>query len=176
MVAIGAVFTLARFSEAFLVLRAMQGGLPVAYTPLVLIGMNVVYALGAYPFGKLSDSVSHTALLASGLVVLIAADVLLATSGHWTWVWAGIALWGLHMAMTQGLLATMVAEAAPPDLRGTAFGFFNLMSGLAMLLASTLAGVLWDQLGAPVTFAAGAFFSLVALALLWCWRGARTRQ
>jgi len=171
VVAIGAVFTLARFSEAFLLLRALQGGLPVAYTPLVLIGMNVVYALGAYPFGKLSDSVSHTTLLAWGLAVLIGADVLLAHSSHWTWVWAGIALWGLHMAMTQGLLATMVTNAAPPDLRGTAFGFFNLVSGLAMLLASTLAGVLWDQLGAPVTFAAGAAFSVVALAMLWRWRG-----
>ena len=173
VVAIGAVFTLARFSEAFLVLRAMQGGLPIAYTPLVLIGMNLVYALGAYPFGKLSDSVNRTKLLGWGLAVLIAADVLLATSNHWSWVWAGIALWGLHMAMTQGLLATMVADAAPPDLRGTAFGFFNLMSGLALLLASTVAGVLWDQLGAPVTFAAGAFFGLAALALLWRWRGTR---
>ncbi|WP_415838155.1 MFS transporter, partial [Polaromonas hydrogenivorans] len=171
VVFIGALFTLARFSEAFLVLRALQGGMPVAYTPLVLIGMNVVYALGAYPFGKLSDSVSHTALLAWGLVVLIAADAVLATSSHWTWVAAGIALWGLHMAMTQGLLATMVAKVAPPDLRGTAFGFFNLMSGLAMLLASTVAGVLWDQLGAPATFVTGAVFSLAALALLWHWRG-----
>ncbi|MFZ3140619.1 MFS transporter [Polaromonas sp.] len=172
VVFIGALFTLARFSEAFLVLRALQGGLPVAYTPLVLIGMNVVYALGAYPFGKLSDAVSHRALLAWGLVVLIAADAVLATSNHWTWVTAGIVLWGLHMAMTQGLLATMVAEVAPPDLRGTAFGFFNLVSGLAMLLASTVAGVLWDQLGAPATFATGALFSLAALALLWHWRGA----
>ncbi|ABM38299.1 MFS transporter [Polaromonas naphthalenivorans] len=171
VVFIGALFTLARFSEAFLVLRALQGGMPVAWTPLVLIGMNVVYALGAYPFGKLSDSVSHTALLAWGLVVLIAADAVLATSSHWTWVAAGIALWGLHMAMTQGLLATMVAQVAPPDLRGTAFGFFNLMSGLAMLLASTVAGVLWDQLGAPATFVTGAVFSLAALALLWHWRG-----
>ncbi|MGH6640356.1 MAG: MFS transporter [Polaromonas sp.] len=180
VVVIGAVFTLARFSEAFLLLRALQIGLPVAYTPLVLIGMNVVYALGAYPFGKLSDTVSHTTLLAWGLVVLIAADVLLAASSHWTWsgVWvaAGIALWGLHMAMTQGLLATMVTDAAPPDLRGTAFGFFNLVSGLAMLLASTLAGVLWDQLGAPATFVAGAAFSLAALALLWRWRGSRVLQ
>ncbi|MEO5660052.1 MAG: MFS transporter [Polaromonas sp.] len=176
VVVMGAVFTLARFSEAFLLLRALQGGLPVAYTPLVLIGMNVVYALGAYPFGKLSDRVSHTTLLAWGLVVLIAADGLLAYSNHWTWVWAGIALWGLHMAMTQGLLATMVADVAPPDLRGTAFGFFNLMSGLAMLLASTIAGVLWDQLGAPATFASGAFFSLAALALLWRWRGAHVGQ
>jgi MFS family permease len=176
VVTIGAVFTLARFSEAFLVLRALQGGLPVAYTPLVLIGMNIVYAVGAYPFGKLSDGVSHTKLLAWGLVVLIAADLVLASSNHWTWVWVGIALWGLHMAMTQGLLATMVADVAPPDLRGTAFGFFNLMSGLAMLLASTVAGVLWDQLGAPATFVSGAFFSLAALALLWRWRGARMQQ
>ena len=172
VVVMGAVFTLARFSEAFLVLRALQGGLPVAYTPLVLIGMNAVYAVGAYPFGKLSDAVSHSTLLAWGLVVLIAADAVLATSNHWTWVTVGVALWGLHMAMTQGLLATMVAKVAPPDLRGTAFGFFNLMSGLALLLASTVAGVLWDQLGAPATFAAGAFFSLVALALLGRWRGA----
>ena len=176
VVAIGAVFTLARFSEAFLLLRALQGGLPVAYTPLVLIGMNVVYALGAYPFGKLSDRVSHSALLAWGLAVLIAADLLLASSDHWGWpgaaVVAGIALWGLHMAMTQGLLATMVADAAPADLRGTAFGFFNLVSGLAMLLASTLAGVLWDQFGAPVTFGAGAALSVGALALLGLWRRA----
>ena len=176
VVAIGAVFTLARFSEAFLLLRALQGGLPVAYTPLVLIAMNVVYSVGAYPFGKLSDTFSHTALLAAGLVVLMAADGLLASSSHWACVWGGIALWGLHMAMTQGLLATMVTNAAPPDLRGTAFGFFNLMSGLAMLLASTVAGVLWDQLGAPVTFAAGAGFSLAALVLLWCWRGSRIQQ
>ena len=176
VVAIGAVFTLARFSEAFLLLRALEGGLPMAYTPLVLIAMNIVYSLGAYPFGKLSDRVSHTALLAAGLAVLIAADVLLAYSSHWHFVWAGVALWGLHMAMTQGLLAAMVTNAAPPDLRGTAFGFFNLMSGLAMLLASTLAGVLWDQLGAPATFAAGAVFSLAALLLLWRWRGLRLQQ
>ena len=170
VVIIGSVFTLARFSEAFLVLRALQGGLPVAYTPLVLIGMNLIYALGAYPFGKLSDRVSHPTLLVWGLLVLIAADALLASSSHLIWVAVGIALWGLHMAMTQGLLATMVTDTAPPDLRGTAFGFFNLVSGLAMLLASTLAGVLWDQLGAPVTFAAGAAFSLAALALLGRWR------
>jgi MFS family permease len=171
VVAMGAVFMLARFSEAFLLLRAMQGGLPVAYTPLVLIAMNGVYALGAYPFGKLADRVSHTALLAWGLVVLAAADLLLASGSHWAATGVGIALWGLHMAMTQGLLATMVADTAPADLRGTAFGFFNLVSGLALLVASTLAGVLWDQLGAPVTFAAGAGFSLAALALLWMWRG-----
>ena len=172
VVIIGGVFTLARFSEAFLLLRAMQFGLPVAFAPLVLIAMNVVYSLGAYPFGKLSDRISHTALLGWGLVVLIAADVLLATSGHVAALWAGVALWGLHMAMTQGLLAAMVADTAPADLRGTGFGFFNLLSGLALLVASTVAGVLWDQFGATVTFAVGAVFSLLALGLIGWWRDA----
>ncbi len=175
VVIIGAVFTLARFSEAFLVLRVLQSGLPVALAPLVLIAMNVVYALGAYPFGKLSDRMSHTTLLGWGLVMLIAADVLLAWTGPAALLWAGIALWGLHMAMTQGLLAAMVAESAPSDLRGTGFGFFNLMSGLAMLVASTLAGVLWDQLGAAMTFAAGAVFSVLALGLVGWWRGNATQ-
>lgn len=166
VVAVGAVFTLARFSEAFLVLRAMEGGLPVAYAPLVLIGMNVVYALSAYPFGTLSDSVSHTRLLALGLAVLVAADLLLAAGTGWRTLAAGIALWGLHMGMTQGLLARMVADTAPAELRGTAFGVFNLASGLAMLLASVLAGLLWDRLGAGWTFIAGAAFSAAALLAL----------
>jgi len=167
VVGIGAVFTLARFSEAFLVLRAQQGGLGLAWTPLVLIGMNLIYALGAYPLGKLADSMSHTTLLVWGLALLIGADAMLAYSNHWTWVWGGISMWGLHMAMTQGLLATMVADTAPADLRGTAFGFFNLMSGLAMLVASGLAGLLWDQFGAPFTFLAGVAFSVAALCLLY---------
>ncbi len=166
VVGAGAVFTLARFSEAFLVLRAQQGGLALAWTPLVLIAMNVVYAAGAYPFGKLADAMSHRALLAWGLAVLIASDLLLAAAAAGPLLWAGIALWGLHMAMTQGLLATMVADTAPPDLRGTAFGFFNLVSGVALLLASGLAGLLWDTWGAPVTFLAGAGFSAAALVLL----------
>jgi len=166
VVGVGAVFTLARFSEAFLVLRAQQGGLPLAWVPLVLIVMNLIYALGAYPLGKLADAVEHRQLLAWGLVLLIGADVLLASSGRGVFVWGGVVLWGLHMAMTQGLLATMVADTAPVDLRGTAFGMFNLVSGLAMLLASALAGLLWDRWGAPWTFAAGAAFSLLALVLL----------
>ena len=166
VVGIGAVFTLARFSEAFLVLRAHQGGLGLAWTPLVLVAMNLIYAAFAYPFGKLADRVSHTTLLAWGLVLLIGADALLAYSNQGAWVWGGIALWGLHMAMTQGLLATMVADTAPQDLRGTAYGFFNLMSGLAMLVASALAGLLWDQWGASFTFVAGIVFSLAALVLL----------
>jgi MFS family permease len=166
VVAIGAVFTLARFSEAFLVLRAAEGGLPLAWTPLVMVAMNLVYALAAYPFGRLSDRVGHGKLLALGLVLLLGADLTLAASSHWHWVWAGISLWGLHMAVTQGLLATMVADTSPPDLRGTAYGFFNLVSGLAMLVASVLAGALWDRLGASATFLAGAVFSVLALAAL----------
>jgi MFS family permease len=166
VVGIGAVFTLARFSEAFLVLRAQQGGLPLAWVPLVLIVMNLIYALGAYPLGKLADRVDHRKLLVWGLVLLIGADGLLAWSDRGLFVWGGVVLWGLHMAMTQGLLATMVADTAPADLRGTAFGMFNLVSGLSMLLASALAGLLWDQWGAPSTFAAGAAFCVAALVLL----------
>ena len=166
VVGIGAAFTLARFSEAFLVLRAQQGGLALAWAPLVLIAMNLVYSVGAYPFGRLSDRVSHRSLLAWGLVVLIAADVLLAAADGGPVLWAGIALWGLHMAMTQGLLSAMVAHTAPADLRGTAFGFFNLLSGLALLAASGLAGWLWDQWGAPVTFIAGSVLAGISLAVL----------
>ena len=168
VVAIGAVFTLARFSEAFLVLRAQQGGLPLAATPLVLIALNLVFSAGAYPLGKLSDSVSHTKLLVAGLVALIAADGLLAFSNQGLVFWSGVALWGLHMALTQGLLATMVANAAPADLRGTAYGMFNLVCGMAMLVASALAGWLWDQMGAPATFVAGMVFGALSLVgLLW---------
>lgn len=163
VVGIGAVFTLARFSEAFLVLRAQQGGIPIAYVPLVMVGMNLVYAISAYPFGKLSDRMKHSTLLALGLIVLVAADLVLATNDHWLTVAIGVSLWGLHMGMTQGLLATMVANAAPADLRGTAYGFFNLVSGIAMLIASGTAGLLWDLQGASFTFYAGAIFASLAL-------------
>jgi MFS family permease len=176
VVAIGALFTLARFSEAFLILRAEQGGLPIAFTPLVLVAMNLVYSLSAYPFGKLSDSRSHFQLLAWGLVVLVLADAALAYSNHWGWVWAGISLWGLHMGMTQGLLARMVADAAPEDLRGTAYGFFNLVGGVALLLASGLAGLLWDQLGASATFVAGALFCGLTLGAMAVYRQRQARS
>jgi MFS family permease len=174
VVSISAVFTLARFSEAFLVLRAQQSGIPIAMVPLVMVAMNLVYAASAYPFGKLSDNMSHTKLLAVGLAVLIIADLVLAFNSHWAVVLAGVALWGVHMGITQGLLAAMVADTAPADLRGTAYGFFNLMSGLAMLLASALAGLLWDQLGASFTFYAGAGFCVIALVSL-IWRSSATK-
>jgi MFS family permease len=164
VVSVGAVFTLARFSEAFLVLRAQQAGLPIAWAPLVMIGMNVVYAASAYPFGRLADRIDHRRLLVAGLAVLIVADALLALGDRATLLAAGIALWGLHMGITQGLLATMVAATAPAALRGTAFGVFNLASGVAMLLASVIAGMLWDRIGAAATFVAGGAFAAVALA------------
>jgi MFS family permease len=173
VVAVGGVFTLARFSEAFLVLRAQQLGVPMALVPLVMVAMNLVYAASAYPFGKLSDRMGHSHLLAAGLVVLIAADLLLAAATHWGLLFAGIALWGLHMGMTQGLLAAMVADTAPAALRGTAYGLFNLACGAAMLLSSALAGWLWDRLGAPATFLAGAAFCLLTLPLLGVARGQR---
>jgi MFS family permease len=166
VVGIGAIFTMARFSEAFLVLRAQQGGMALALIPLVMVAMNVVYAASAYPFGKLSDRSSHRSLLAVGLIVLIGADLVLASSNHWSAVLVGVTLWGVHMGMTQGLLASMVAASAPKDLLGTAYGFFNLVSGLAMLAASVFAGFLWDRLGASFTFYAGATFCAIALVAL----------
>jgi MFS family permease len=172
VVGVGAVFTLARFSEAFLVLRAEQSGVPLALVPLVMVAMNGVYAASAYPFGRLADRMDHRTLLALGLAVLIAADLVLASGTHWATLLAGVALWGVHMGLTQGLLATMVADTAPADLRGTAFGFFNLVSGVALLLASVVAGLLWDRLGAAFTFYAGAGFGALALLGLWMRRGA----
>jgi len=163
VVALGGVFTLARFSEAFLVLRAQQRGVPVALVPLVMVAMNAVYAASAYPFGKLADRMSHARLLAAGMLVLVASDAALAAAAHWGLVLLGVALWGLHMGMTQGLLAAMVAEHAPAPLRGTAFGIFNLVCGVAMLVSSMLAGWLWDALGATATFVAGAIFCVLTL-------------
>ena len=172
VVGIGAVFALARFSEAFLVLRGRQAGIPVAYVPLVMVAMNLTYAGSAYPFGKLSDRMNHGTLLSLGLMVLVAADLILAVAGHWPAVVLGIALWGVHMGMTQGLFARMVADSAPVDLRGTAYGLFNLVSGIAMLIASAAAGLVWDRFGAAFTFYLGGAFALVALTghLLSPWR------
>jgi MFS family permease len=166
VVIVGGVFALARFSEAFLVLRAMGSGVPIALVPLVMGAMNVVYALAAYPFGKLADTMSYTRLLVAGLVILIASDVVLAHGTHWSVVLVGVALWGLHMGMTQGLMATMVSHTAPAQLRGTAFGFFNLLSGIVTLVSSVIAGALWDRLGAAATFYAGAGFCVLTIALL----------
>ena len=166
VIGLGAVFTLARFSEAFLVLRAQQSGVPLALIPLVMVVMNVLYSLSAYPFGKLSDGMSHTRLLQWGLMVLIGADVVLALSSHWMGVILGVALWGIHMGMTQGLLAAMIAKTAPRDLRGTAFGIFSLVSGVGLLIASVGAGAIWETFGAEYTFYAGAVICLATLVYL----------
>lgn len=166
VVAVAAVLTLARFSEAFLVLRAQSAGLGIALVPLVLVVMNVIYALSAYPAGVVADKAGRTGGLMLGIVCLILADIVFAfTTGIWG-VMAGIALWGLHMGLTQGLLATLVADSAPADLRGTAFGVFNFVIGMAMLLASLIAGGLWDLYGSQATFMFGAVVACVALIAL----------
>lgn len=164
IVALGAVFTLARFSEAFLILRAQDVGLAIGYVPVIMIVMNLVYALGAYPAGTAADRMSARTLLLLGLGVLVIADVVLAAAAA-PWVaLLGAACWGLHMALTQGLLSKLVADTAPTELRGTAFGLFNLVSGGALLLASVIAGALWSAWGAAATFVAGASFAALAAA------------
>lgn len=166
VVIVGALFTLARFSEAFLVLRAQQTGLSATWVPIVMVVMALFYTLSAYPVGKLSDRVSRTRLLGGGLILLILADLVLANADSISMLMLGVSLWGLHMGFSQGLLATLVADTTPAELKGTAFGIFNLVSGVSMLLASGVAGLLWQTYGAAMTFYAGAVFSAVALMLL----------
>jgi MFS family permease len=163
IVGIAVVFSLARFSEAFLILRAQAAGLPAMLVPLVLVLMNVAYALAAYPAGVLSDHVNRITILGVGFSLLIASDLVLGFTNGFAGVAAGVALWGLHMGFTQGLFATLVADTAPPELRGTAYGMFNLLSGLALLIASVLAGALWESVGPQSTFFAGALFTAIAL-------------
>jgi len=158
------VFTMARFSEAFLVLRARDSGMPLALVPTVMIAMNLVYAGVSTPAGELSDRFDRRLVLAGGLVALIAADLVLASAATVAGSLAGAGLWGLHMGLSQGLLASLVADTAPERLRGTAFGLFHLTSGAALLAASVLAGFLWERHGAAATFHAGAAFAAVALA------------
>ncbi len=164
VVGVGALLTLARFSEAFLVLRAQQSGAPPAWIPLVMVAMNAVYGLSAYPAGRLADRIGPGWLLRVGLVSLIAAEIVLGCPGGPLLVLGGVALWGVHLGLTQGVLAAMVAQAAPADLRGTAFGMFSIVSGAAMLVGSGGAGYLWQFWGWAWTFHAGAGFSLLALA------------
>src|SRR5438067_5812212 len=171
VVAIATIFTLARFSEAFLLLRAQSVGLDVALAPAVMVIMNVVYAASAWPAGVLSDAVGRFAVIAAGFVLLIAADLALAFAPGLGWLGIGVVLWGLHMGLTQGLLSAVVADTAPPALRGPAFGMFNLVTGLAMLAASVLAGGLWGVFGPRGTFLAGAGFTAFALVALAGLRG-----
>jgi MFS family permease len=163
LVGIAMVLTLGRFSEAFLLLAAEHVGLAVALIPGVLVAMNVIYAASAYPFGRLSDAVNRRMLLALGATFLIAADVVLAMAGTPRQVFAGVILWGMHMGATQGLLSTLVVDAAPADLRGTALGIYNLITGIALLVASILAGWLWAGFGPAGTFIAGGAFTGIAI-------------
>jgi len=160
----GAIFTLARFSEAFLVLRAHDAGLAIALAPAVIAVMSLVFAASAYPAGRMQDKVGARPLLLAGLATLVVADLALGFGGSLGAVFAGIALWGLHMGLTQGVLAALVAASAPQRLRGTAFGLFGLVTGLFALLASVLAGALWTSIGADATFAVGAGLAFAALA------------
>jgi MFS family permease len=164
VVGVSAIFTLARFSEAFLLLRAQSVGLDVTIVPAVMVVMNVVYTASAWPAGALSDRNGRYGVLIVGFGLLILADLVLALGNSVTTVMIGVAVWGLHMGLTQGLLAALVADTAPPELRGTAFGMFNLVSGVALLAASIMAGALWDMIGPAGTFVAGALITAVALA------------
>lgn len=176
VVAFFSAFAVARFSEAFLVLRALDVGLAPGLVPLVLVAMNVVYAVGAYPAGALSDRVNRLGLLAAGLLALVAANLALAFADNLATVFLGVALWGLQMALTQGTFAALVVDSTPAELRGTAFGIINSASGVATLLASTIAGLLWDAWGAPATFLAGAAVTaLTAVPAMLVWRQGRSR-
>jgi MFS family permease len=176
VVLLGAVFTLARFSEAFLVLRAQSVGLELSFVPVVMIVMNLVYAGSAYPAGKAADRVSSRTLLVFGLLLLIAADIVLASAGAPLVVLTGAALWGLHMGLTQGLMSKLVADTVPATMVGTGFGIFNLVSGGALLLASVIAGSLWSSFGPSATFLVGAVFAAVAaIGLLTAVRYGRPR-
>ena len=166
VVGVSAIFTLARFSEAFLLLRAQSAGMPLTLVPVVIVVMSVVYAVSAWPAGAWSDTIGRYRLLSAGFLLLVVADLVLALGTGVAAVMIGVALWGLHMGMTQGLLSALVADTAPAHLRGTAFGVFNLVSGLAMLLASIIAGGLWEWAGPEGTFLAGAVFTAIALLAL----------
>jgi MFS family permease len=171
LVLLGGMFTLARFSEAFLVLRAQDIGLAIGYVPVVMVAMNLIYAVAAFPAGAAADSMSRRGLLLAGLAVLVGADLMLAAASTPWQVIGGAMLWGLHMALTQGLLSKLVADHAPADLRGTAFGIFNLVSGIALVLTSVLAGLLWERIGPAATFIAGAGFAVCTAAGVLLYRG-----
>ncbi len=163
VVTIAAIFALARFSEAFLLLRARSVGVPLAFAPAVMVVMNGVFALSAWPAGVLSDRIGRRGLLIAGLAMLIIADLVLGLGSNFAWIGLGVALWGLHMGLTQGLFAALVADLCPAELRGTAFGMFNLVTGSATLTASVVAGALWDRAGPSATFLAGTVFAATAL-------------
>jgi MFS family permease len=162
--AIAALMTLARFSEAFLVLRAQSVGATNMQAPLVMVAMSAVYALFAYPAGRWVDRGGATASLYVGCAALFAAHLVLANAATLGVTVLGAGLWGLHMAFTQGLFAAWVAVIVPAELRGSAFGVFNLASGVALLISSVVAGLLWDRVSPAATFYAGALLIAICAA------------
>ena len=162
LVLIAGIFTLTKFSDAFLILKAQAIGFQVTFVPLIMVIMNIIYAFGAYPAGILSDKVNRKVVLLIGIVLLIIANIILAMADDFFMLVLGIIFWGMHMAFTQGLLATMVTDTTAPEIRGTAYGIFNFVCGIAMLLSSIIAGILWDQLGSSSTFIAGAIGAALA--------------
>jgi MFS family permease len=170
LIGIVALFTMARFSEAFLLLRAQDAGLPLAFVPAVLVLMNLVYAASAYPAGRWADRAPRLPILMTGCAVLIVADILLSMADTLPLIGIGVSLWGLHMGLTEGLFAALVAEHTPPELRATGFGVMNLVRGLLLLPASSLAGWLWTHQAPSAVFATGALFALLSLIALWLWR------
>jgi MFS family permease len=167
VVLVGALLGLARFSDALLILRAFDSGIPMSFVPLIMVLMNVVYAATAYPYGKLSDRIGYSKILMFGMTILFLADICLAVGTHWTYVLIGVALWGLHMGLTQGIMASLVAAAVPVDLRGTGYGVYNFVLGIAMLLSSALAGFIWDVWGPAYTFYTSAVACFVSLILFY---------
>jgi MFS family permease len=166
LIAVGFLFTLARFSEAFLILRGFDVGLSATWSPLVLVLFNLAFLALAYPAGALSDRMSPKTILMTGMAVLIAANLVLAQPIGFPGLALGVALWGAHMALTQGIFARLIADAAPPHLRATSFGAFHFATGIGTLIASLAAGLIWDRHGADATFLAGAAVAAVALAML----------
>lgn len=176
VVIIATIFTLARFSEAFLILRAQSVGLSIMFVPIVMVVMSLAYSLSAYPVGVISDRMDKSTLLIIGITILIVANIVLANSTEIYSLCFGVALWGLHMGFTQGLLATLVADNSPNELRATAFGVFHLITGVTLFVASVLAGALWETSGASATFLAGAAIAGLSIVSLLVWRAWLRRQ
>lgn len=162
VVVIGIFLTLARFSQAFLLLKAHSSGFAMMFVPLVVIAMNTVYALSSYPAGVLSDYMDRRFILLWGIVFLIIGDLVLGFGDSLWIVFVGAAFWGLHMGFTEGILAAMITDVTKEELRGTAFGFYNCVTGFGMLGSNLIAGLLWDSMGSSYTFYIGAFFSMLA--------------
>jgi len=155
-ISVASLLSLARYSPAFLVLKASDVGIDPAFVPLILVFTHTVFSAAAYPFGALADRVDHRLQLALAVAVLLAADLVLAAGGTMVTAFLGASLWGLQMGVSEGLLSASVANAAPDDLRGTAFGIYQLAFGLAAFGASGTAGALWSIGGPPLAFGVSA--------------------